>query len=662
MLFLTAIAAGCQTRAAYADDESTLIPRSVFFGNPDKSMVKISPDGTRLSYLAPHNDVMNVWIQTVGEQDARPVTNATSRPIRNYFWAQNNNQVIYMQDRAGDENFHLYAVDLETLAETELTPFDGAQARLLAIDRAFPDEILVTINNRVPQLHDVWRINTVTGKGEMIVQNDAGYASFGADSGFNVRLASRLNPKSGGLTSYLRDTGDGEWYELASWDLQDSANSGPLDFTRDGKTLYVLDSRGANTARLKAYTFGASADEATYKELASDARADIDDVLVDPETGKVQAFTSQYTRREWTILDKSLEADWNYLRALEEGDIGISARSEKDDRWIVSYMRDDGPVAYYLYERSARKATFLFTNRSQLENLKLAKMKPVIVTARDGLELVCYLTTPVDTKARDLPMVLLVHGGPWARDNWGYNGLHQWLANRGYAVMSVNFRGSTGLGKTFMNAGNRQWAANMHNDLIDAVNWAVGEQIADPDRVAIMGGSYGGYATLVGLTFTPDYFACGVDIVGPSHIRTLLETIPPYWEPIKAMFEIRVGRLDEPEFLDSISPLTKVDNIRKPLLIGQGKNDPRVKESESIQIVEAMQAKNLPVTYVMFPDEGHGFARPENNVAFFAVTEAFLSQNLGGRFEPIGSALRVSSAQVEAGSELIPGLQDAGGQ
>jgi dipeptidyl aminopeptidase/acylaminoacyl peptidase len=643
--------------ASAGRDEPDLIPRSVFFGNPERAMVKISPDGSMLGFLAPHNDVLNVWVQRVGEDEARPVTSAASRPIRFYFWAQNNKQIIYMQDRHGDENFHLYAVDLASGKEIDLTPFEAVQARLLATDRHFPDEILVMINDRNPQLHDVWRVNTITGEGAVIYQNEAGYASFGADSTFQVRLATRIH-RSGGLTAYVRDASDGPWYELASWNLEDSANSGPLDFTRDGRTLYVMDSRGADTAKLYAYTFASDgADDAKYELVAGDDRADIDDVMISPQTGRAQAASWQYMRREWMILDKTIQLDWSFLLTVADGDPAIVARSESDNTWVVSYTRDDGPVAFHLYDRVARQAQFLFTNRPQLEKLKLAKMQPLIVKSRDGLALVCYLTTPRGVKARKLPMVLLVHGGPWARDSWGLNSVHQWLANRGYAVMSVNYRGSTGLGKLFLNAGNRQWAAKMHDDLIDAVNWAVSEKIADPDKVAIMGGSYGGYATLVGLTFSPDFFACGVDIVGPSHIRTLLETIPPYWEPIKAMFETRVGRLDEPEFLDSISPLTRVDSISRPLLIGQGKNDPRVKESESIQIVEAMQAKDLPVTYVMFPDEGHGFARPENNLAFFAISEAFLSQHLGGRFEAIGSAVRASTAQVEAGAELIPGLR-----
>ena len=641
--------------------EPDLIPRAVFFGNPDRAGVQISPDGARISYLAASDGVLNVWVQTIGAQDAKAVTHSTQRPIRNYFWAHNAQQIIYSQDRGGDENFHLYAVDLASANETDITPFEGAQARLTASDRGFPDEILVSINNRDPQFHDVWRINTRTAEGHMVFQNDGRYAAVDADSQFNVRMASRIDDQTGGLETFARDSADGEWYELAHWGLEDAETSGPIGFSRDGKTIYVMDSRGVNTGRLYAYCT-AKKDGPSYDMIAADERADLDDTVWDPNTGKPQAVSFQYARREWKILDPALQPDWDALTRVNAGDFSISSRDDRDARWIVTFVRDDGPASFYLYDRAAKKATFLFSNRSQLEGLKLAQMKPVIIKARDGLNLVSYLTTPADKSAKNLPMILLVHGGPWARDSWGYNGLHQWLANRGYAVLSVNYRGSTGFGKRHLNAGNMEWAGKMHDDLIDAVNWAVAEKIADPSKVAIMGGSYGGYATLVGLTFTPDFFAAGVDIVGPSHIRTLLETIPAYWKPVKATFELRVGSLENPEYLDAISPLTRVDAIRKPLLIGQGQNDPRVKEAESQQIVSAMQQKGLPVTYVVFPDEGHGFARPENNLAFFAITEAFLAQHIGGRFEPIKSEVHQSSAQIRAGAELIPGVGDSPSQ
>lgn len=647
-----------------AAKQPDLIPREVFFGNPERAGVQLSPDGDRISFLAPLEGVLNVWVQTLGQDDARAITDATERPIRSYFWAWNGDQIVYAQDRGGDENFRLYAVDVETGEELELTPFDQIQARVLGGDRDYPDELLIAINNRNPQLHDVYRVNLRTGDRELVYENTDGYVGFLSDSDLHIRVASRMRP-DGGVEVFTRDTPDGEWYELVQWSMEDAGSSGPVGISRDGSTIYIQDARQSDTSGLFMYDLHGGADgEPVYEQVAIDNRADVSNIVMDPETGRPQAVGFEYARMEWQFLDPELRADWKNLQSISRGEVSIVDRDRDDDTWLVAFRRDDGPVDYYLYERGGEKPSheYLFCSRPALKDLPLAQMEPVIIEARDGLKLVSYLTTPVGMKAKDLPMVLLVHGGPWARDSWGYDGLHQWLSNRGYAVLSVNFRGSTGFGKRFMNAGNREWAGKMHDDLIDAVNWAVEEGVADPDRVAIMGGSYGGYATLVGLTFTPEFFAAGVDIVGPSHVRTLLESIPPYWRPIQSMFESRVGGLDEPEFLDQISPLTRVDQIERPLLIGQGANDPRVKEAESQQIVDAMQAKGLPVTYIVFPDEGHGFAHPENSMAFFAVTEAFLSEHIGGRYEPIGSSVRVSTAQVKAGADLVPGLADSGGQ
>jgi dipeptidyl aminopeptidase/acylaminoacyl peptidase len=357
----------------------------------------------------------------------------------------------------------------------------------------------------------------------------------------------------------------------------------------------------------------------------------------------------------------------DFLKKQSDGELNVISRSLDDKVWIVRFIKDNGPVRFYRYDREQKTAFFLFTNRKELEPLKLAKMYPVVIDSRDGKKLVSYLSLPPwedrgGRPSRPLPMVLNVHGGPWGRNAWGLDGEHQWLANRGYAVLSVNFRASTGFGKAFTNAGDLEWAAKMHDDLIDAVNWAVRDSVALKDKIAIMGGSYGGYATLVGLTFTPDVFSCGVDIVGPSNLRTLLETIPPYWKPMFEMFATRVG---DPrtaagrKLLESRSPLTFADRIVKPLLIGQGANDPRVKQAEADQIVKAMQAKAIPVTYVLYPDEGHGFARPENRLSFYAVADLFLSRVLGGRSEPIGADFKNSSITAPTGAEQIPGLAEA---
>ncbi len=369
------------------------------------------------------------------------------------------------------------------------------------------------------------------------------------------------------------------------------------------------------------------------------------------------------------MIDPAIQADFDYLKTVADGEVLITSRTLDDTKWTVAYMMDNGPVRYYVYDRGNRSTKFLFTNRKSLEGVPLVKMRPLVIKSRDGLDLVCYLTLPPESDSDDdgipdkpVPLVLDVHGGPWARDAWGFDSGAQLLANRGYAVLNVNYRGSTGFGKEFLNAGNKEWAGKMHEDLIDAVDWAIAQKITDPKKVAISGGSYGGYATLVGVTFTPDKFACGVDIVGPSNLLTLLQTIPPYWAPALQMFKDRLGDKETEEgrkFLEERSPLNYVERIERPLLIGQGANDPRVKQSEADQIVQAMLKKHIPVTYVLFPDEGHGFARPANSLAFNAVSEAFLARQLGGRYEPVDKGFDGSTITVPVGAEDVPGLVEA---
>ena len=368
------------------------------------------------------------------------------------------------------------------------------------------------------------------------------------------------------------------------------------------------------------------------------------------------------------MLDPGIQPDLDLLRGVTDGDVEINSRSLDDRYWIVVYVTDTSPLRYYLYDRTQRKVQFLFTNRKDLESYPLVKMNPVVIPARDGLQLVCYYSLPLGSDSNGdgipdhpLPMVLNPHGGPWGRDFWGLNTWHQWLTNRGYAVMNVNFRSSTGFGKSFVNAGDREWGGKITEDQVDAVKWAIEQGIAAADQVAVMGGSFGGYSTLAGLTFTPELFACGVDLVGPSNLVTLLESVPPYWKPMLQLFTTRVGdhRTEEGRaLLKKHSPLTYAERICRPLLIGQGANDPRVKQAESDQIVQVMQEKKIPVTYLIYPDEGHGFARPENNLSFYATAEIFLAKCLGGRFEPIGSDFENSSIQVVAGKGDVPGLKD----
>jgi dipeptidyl aminopeptidase/acylaminoacyl peptidase len=447
--------------------------------------------------------------------------------------------------------------------------------------------------------------------------------------------------------------------------MEDDMTTNPLGFDKSGDVMYLMDSRGRDTGAL--YTWNLKTDK---KELiAANPLCDVGGIMAHPTENTIQGVSFTYLRTEWEFKDKEVAEDYKYLKTVADGDITVASRTLDDKQWIVAFLMDNGPVRYYHFDRPSRKERFLFTNRRALENQPLQKMHPVVIKSRDDLNLVSYLTLPPGSDAdgngrpeQPVPMVLSVHGGPWGRDGWGFDPEHQLYANRGYAVLSVNFRGSTGFGKNFVNAGNKEWAGKMHDDLIDATDWAIKEKIAQPDKIAIMGGSYGGYATLVGLTFTPEKFACGVDVVGPSNIITLFKTIPAYWTPVVQMFKNRVGDHESEEgqkLLRERSPLTHVEKIKRPLLIAQGANDPRVKQSESDQIVDAMKEKNIPVTYVLFPDEGHGFARPENNLAFTAVTEAFLSRFLGGRYEPIGDDFEGSTVKVPTGADDVPGLPEA---
>jgi dipeptidyl aminopeptidase/acylaminoacyl peptidase len=647
-----------------AQEKAQLIPRKTFFANPDKASPSLSRDGQRLGYVAPVDGVMNVWVANVGDiASAKPVTSDSRRGIRSYFWPYSSDHILYIQDRDGDENWHVYSVELSSGTERDLTPYEDVHAQILQLSPEHPEDALIAVNDRDAQLHDVYRYNITTGERELVEQNDIGAAEYITDHQLNVRLAVRMK-QSGGNETLTRGE-DGEWRVLISVGPEDDISTAPLSMNKAGTHLYLFDSRDRNTSALAMMNIESG--EETL--LAEDAKADPSGFVVHPLEASPQAVSFDYDRVRWQILDESIRPDMDYLHSLEHGDLNVESRSLDDRRWIVSYEVDNGPFRYYLYDKESRSAEFLFTNRQSLEGLELASMTPAVVTARDGLDLVCYYTLPTNTSGhkaaslsipkQPMPTVVYVHGGPWARDSWGYDPVHQLLADRGYAVISANYRGSVGFGKDFLNAANYEWAAKMHDDLIDVVNWAIEQGISDPERTAIMGGSYGGYATLVGLTFTPETFACGVDIVGPSNLMTLLESIPPYWEPMKAVFRTRMGDMDTEEgrkMLTERSPLTHVQNIKRPLLIGQGANDPRVKQAEADQIVAAMNENGIPVTYALYPDEGHGFARPENNLSFMAITEAFLSRTLGGLLEPIGDAFDGSSVKILNGGDEIPGL------
>jgi len=668
-IFISALLAASSLTAAaplLAADAAAvpLIERSKLFGNPVKANGRISPDGQWLSWTAPVDGVLNLWVAPVGSpESAKPLTTEKERPVRQYFWAPDSRQILFIQDKGGDENFLLYGVDIATAKQVALTPFTKTRAEVVGISSKHKDRILVGLNNRDAKWHDVHSLNLKTGK-LTLVQRNSGYAGFLADDDLKLRMA--LKSRDDGGTEYFRMTGGKiEAQPFATVTLEDSLTTSPAGFTADGKTLYWIDSRGRNTAALIAQDVASGATQV----LGESAKADVGDALQNPTTLRVEAYRADYLTPEWFPLDTNVGAALGWLKAKLGASPTIQARTDADDKWIVSADPVVEPASVYLFDRTAGSLTKLYTGRPELIGAPLVPMWPVEITSRDGLTLPSYLTLPAGADAnhdgiadRPVPMVLFVHGGPWGRDSYGYNSYHQWLANRGYAVLSVNYRASTGFGKNFITAGNLQWGKKMHDDLIDSVDWAVAKGVTTPDKVAIMGGSYGGYATLAGVTLTPDKFACGVDIVGPSNLFTLLSTIPPYWESFKQQFWQRMGNPtteDGKALLKAASPLTHVDAIKKPLLIGQGANDPRVNQAESDQIVAAMKAKNIPVTYVLFPDEDHGFARPVNSIAFNAVAENFLQPCLGGRAEPIGEAMKGSSAKVPEGAEFTPGLKDA---
>jgi dipeptidyl aminopeptidase/acylaminoacyl peptidase len=632
-----------------------LIPRRLLFGDPGRFIVRISPDGRRVAFLAPVDGILNLWVGPIDDvETARPLTRVTDRDLGPWLlWMHNNRHIVFFREQGGDENWQAHRIDLETGDVLPLTPAPGVTCFILQTSHHFPDELLIAHNERNKRFFEIFRVNVATGRNTLLQENDR-FVGFFTDPQFQVRFA--LQTTNDGSWEYLQRGANGDWKPFAHVDMADAMSTRLIEFSDDGKELYWIDARGRDKAAVVVQDMASG----TTRLIADDGKADVVELALDPMSYRPVAAASVFTRKRWQVIDPAYADDYARLAQVSTGDLAAVDFSDDGRSWVAYYEQDAAPGRYFHYDRTTKKTQFLFTRRPALENVPLAPMEPVVVRARDGLELVCYLSRPPGAKKGEpLPLVLFVHGGPWARDSWGFYPTHQWLANRGYAVLSVNYRGSTGLGKAFVNAANLEWAGKMHDDLIDAVDWAIAQGIADPPRVAIYGGSYGGYAALVGVTFTPEKFACAVDVFGISNLVTFLNTIPDYWRPWQTLWKARMGDYTTDagrQFLQERSPLNRIDRIVRPLLIGQGANDPRVKASESEQIVAAMKQRGIPVTYVYYPDEGHGFRRPENRRSFTAVVEAFLAKHLGGRCEPVGDDFAGSTIEFRAGRELIPGM------
>ncbi len=614
-----------------------LIPRKIIFGNPERLNVQISDNEKYISFLANKDGILNIWIAPINNiKKSKCISNEKNRNIHQYLWAYDNKHIIYLKDNKGDENDILHIYNLKTKKIQSLFFNKNVKTVILKRSSKFPSKIIIGTNERKKEFFDLFELDLNTLQKKLIYENNE-FVDFVFDDNLKLRFGYKVNEDGGNdIYSYVPNN-ENLWKPFMKIDFEDTLTTGIISFHNKNKSIYLADSRDSNTISLKTIDIKTK----KVKKLYQNDLCDINKFGLNPKTKKMDFVKSEYLKPEFHILSSSIKKDINTLKKINKGNF-IIKRTYNDTKWLVCYIGDNNPPKYYLYDRKTKKAKFLFYTNKKQAKYKWNKMKPLVIKSRDGLNLVSYLSLPNSYKKnKPIPMVLLVHGGPNARDNFVFNSYHQFCTNRGYAVLSVNFRGSTGFGKNFINAGNREWGNKMHNDLIDAVNWAIEKKIADPKKIAIVGGSYGGYATLVGLTFTPDVFACGVDIVGPSNLVTLLKSLPSYWKPFLKEQEKRIGACNTEEdikFLKERSPLTYVHKIKKPLLIAQGEHDPRVKKAESEQIVAEMTNHHIPVIYALYNNEGHGFKNPNNRLSFIAMMEQFLSNILGGDAEPIGDA------------------------
>ena len=641
-LVLSLALLSCVVAATAVAQMPTVIDREVFFGNPEYAGAQISPDGKYISFVKPLDGTMNVWVKGVNEPfgSARPMTNDQKRPVRQYFWSRDSKYILFVQDNGGDENFNVYAVDpaaspasgSKVPTARNITAGQKVRAFIQAVPRSDPDVIYVGLNDRDPAWHDLYKVKISTGERTLIMENKDRLGGYVFDNNDKLRLATRT-PQNGD-NEILRINPDGSTAKIYTCDLFETC--GPVGFTKDNKQAYIQTNKG-DLDLIELDTLDLDTGKTQKIESDPKGRVDLGNVSFSEVTNDIIATTYEDDRENIVWHDKAYKKDYDYIKSkLGDREVGFGGSTADETKFIISTNSDVDPGTIWLFDRKTRDLSTLYQVRENLDRKAMSPMTAIRYKSSDGLEIPAYLTIPKGTSGKNLPLLVIPHGGPWGRDSWGYNSWAQFWANRGYAVLSPNFRASTGYGKKFLNAGNNEWGQKMQDDLTWGVKYLISTGVADPKRVGIIGGSYGGYATLAGVTFTPDLYSAAVAYVAPSNLQTLLQSIPPYWEAGRIIFYKRMGDPNTPEGVAQIkrqSPIYFVDKIKTPLMIVQGANDPRVNKREADQMVVALRDRNYPVEYILAPDEGHGFARPVNNMAMFAAAEKFFAKYLGGRYQ-----------------------------
>jgi dipeptidyl aminopeptidase/acylaminoacyl peptidase len=672
LLVATLVAQDKEKKSPAASGVPPVIDRELIFGNPEIAGAELSPDGKYVAFVKPWKDTRNVYVKGVDEpfSAARLLTTETKRPVAGFFWTWDSKSVLYVKDNDGDENFNVYAVDpaakpaagADAPASRDLTGLKGVRVFIYDVPKSDPDAAYIGLNDRDKAWHDLYKLKISTGEKTLVRKNTERITGWNFDLKGNLRLASRS--AENGDTEILRVDPD-KFTKIYSCNVFE--NCGAIRFHKDGKQVYFESNKGADVNLVSLMLLDPETGKTEMVESDPLKQVDFGGARFSEATDDLVLTLYVGERRRRYYRDKGFETDLKWLEGKFPGkEVSIASDTRDEQTWLIVANSDTEPGETYLFERKTHKLALQYKIREKLPREALASMKPVKYKSSDGLEIPAYLTLPKGVPAKNLPALVIPHGGPWARDFWGYNGLAQFFANRGYAVLMPNFRGSTGYGKKFLDAGNKEWGKKMQDDVTWGAKYLAAEGIADPKRIGILGGSYGGYATLAGVTFTPDLYAAAVDIVGPSNLITLLESIPPYWEPIRKLFYERMGDPNTAEgkaLLTERSPLTQADKIKTPLLVVQGANDPRVNKREADQIVIALRDRGYPVEYLLAPDEGHGFARPVNNMALYMTAEKFLAKHLGGRYQEGGTpavTARLKEITVDPKTVVLAKKIDAG--